>query len=130
MRFNQYLTELASGQMETNWNSDDLDSEPINQKLDDTLSQNFLSPESGIQVIRKVLHFYGLDVPALYGADPEGDEIVLEIGRFGQLDMNTNIYILYYLTDDGHYEFFAEVGDDARMDELMTEGEEDNEEIE
>ena len=29
-----------------------------------------------------------------------------------------------------YYEFFAEVGDDARMDELMTEGEEDNEEIE
>ena len=128
MRFNQYLTELASGQMETNWNSDNLDSEPINQKLDDTLSQNFLSPESGIQVIRKVLHFYGLDVPALYGADPEGDEIVLEIGRFAQLDMSTNIYILYYLTDDGHYEFFAEIGDEARMNELMSDSEEEEDE--
>lgn len=128
MRFNQYLTELASGQMETNWNSDNLDSEPINQKLDDTLSQNFLSPESGIQVIRKVLHFYGLDVPALYGADPEGDEIVLEIGRFAQLDMSTNIYILYYLTDDGHYEFFAEIGDEARMQELMSDSEDEEDE--
>ena len=128
MRFNQYLTELASGQMETNWNSDNLDSEPINQKLDATLSQNFLSPESGIQVIRKVLHFYGLDVPALYGADPEGDEIVLEIGRFAQLDMSTNIYILYYLTDDGHYEFFAEIGDEARMQELMSDSEDEEDE--
>ena len=128
MRFNQYLTELASGQMETNWQMDDLDPEPINQKLDAALSQNFLSPESAIQVIRKVLHFYGLDMPALYGANPEGDEIVLEIGRFGQLDMSTNIYILYYLTDDGHYEFFAEVGDEARMHELMSDSEDEEDE--
>ena len=128
MRFNQYLTELASGQMETNWQMDDLDTEPINQKLDAALSQNFLSPESAIQVIRKVLHFYGLDMPALYGADPEGDEIVLEIGRFAQLDMSTNIYILYYLTDDGHYEFFAEIGDEARMHELMSDSEDEEDE--
>ena len=128
MRFNQYLTELASGQMETNWQMDDLDPEPINQKLDAALSQNFLSPESAIQVIRKVLHFYGLDMPALYGANPEGDEIVLEIGRFGQLDMSTNIYILYYLTDDGHYEFFAEIGDEARMHELMSDSEDEEDE--
>ena len=114
--------------METNWHSDDLDTEPINQRLDAALSQNFLSPESAIQVIRKVLHFYGLDMPALYGANPEGDEIVLEIGRFGQLDMSTNIYILYYLTDDGHYEFFAEVGDEARMDELMSDSEDEEDE--
>jgi len=128
MRFNQYLTELASGQMETNWQMDDLDPEPINQKLDAALSQNFLSPESAIQVIRKVLHFYGLDMPALYGANPEGDEIVLEIGRFAQLDMSTNIYILYYLTDDGHYEFFAEIGDEARMHELMSDSEDEEDE--
>jgi hypothetical protein len=128
MRFNQYLTELASGQMETNWHSDDLDTEPINQRLDAALSQNFLSPESAIQVIRKVLHFYGLDVPALYGANPEGDEIVLEIGRFAQLDMSTNIYILYYLTDDGHYEFFAEIGNEARMHELMSDSEDEEDE--
>lgn len=128
MRFKQYLTELAPGQMETNWHSDDLNSEPINQRLDATLSQNFLSPESAIQVIRKVLHFYGLDMPALYGANPEGDEIVLEIGQFGQLNMSTNIYILYYLTDDGHYEFFAEIGDEARMHELMSDSEDEEDE--
>jgi len=128
MSFKQYLTELAPGQMENNWHADDLDTEPVNQKLDAALSQNFLSPESGVQVIRKVLHFHGLDMPALYGADPEGDEIVLEIGRFGQLDMSTNIYILYYLTDDGHYEFFAEIGDEARMNELMSDSEEEEDE--
>ena len=128
MRFKQYLTELVSGQMENNWHSEVLETESINQRLDTALSQNFLSPESAIQVIRKVLHFYGLDMPALYGANPEGDEIVLEIGKFGQLDMSTNIYILYYLTDDGHYEFFAEIGDEARMNELMSDSEDEEDE--
>jgi len=102
----------------------------INYRLTNELYGAFLSPEGGIQSIRKVLHRYGFDMPALYDADPEGDEIAFEIEQFGQDNLATNIYILYYLTDEGHYEFFAEVGDDARMDELMTEGEEDNEEIE
>ncbi len=69
-------------------------------------------------------------MPALYDANPEGDEIVFEIEQFGQANLSTNLYILYYLTDEGSYDFFAEVGDDARMDELMADGEEDNEEIE
>jgi len=102
----------------------------INYRLTNELYGAFLSPEGGIQAIRKVLHRYGFDMPALYDADPEGDEIAFEIEQFGQDNLATNIYILYYLTDEGQYEFFAEVGDDARMDELMTEGEEDNEEIE
>ena len=102
----------------------------INYRLTNELYQPFLSPEGGIQAIRKVLHRYGFDMPALYDADPEGDEIVFEVDQFGQENLSTNLYILYYLTDEGHYEFFAEVGDDARMDELMAEGEEDNEEIE
>ena len=102
----------------------------INYRLTNELYGPFLSPEGGVQSIRKVLHRYGFDMPALYDADPEGDEIAFEIEQFGQDNLATNIYILYYLTDEAHYEFFAEVGDDARMDELMTEGEEDNEEIE
>ena len=102
----------------------------INYRLTNELYQPFLSPEGGIQAIRKVLHRYGFDMPALYDADPEGDEIAFEIDQFGQENLSTNIYILYYLTDEGHYEFFAEVGDDARMDELMAEGDEDDEEVE
>ena len=102
----------------------------INYRLTNELYEPYLSPEGGIQAIRKVLHRYGFDMPALYDADPEGDEIVFEVDQFGQENLSTNLYILYYLTDEGHYEFFAEVGDNARMDELMAEGEEDNEEVE
>jgi hypothetical protein len=100
----------------------------INYRLTNELYGPFLSPEGGIQSIRKVLHRYGFDMPALYDADPEGDEIAFEIEQFGQDNLATNIYILYYLTDEGHYEFFAEVGDDARMDELLSDGEEEDEE--
>ena len=144
MRFKEYLQELDlsgidDGQAEkahepTGEGSSQITNPKIrmeiNFRLTNELYGPFLSPEGGIQSSRKVLHRYGFDMPALYDADPEGDEIAFEIEQFGQDNLATNIYILYYLTDEGHYEFFAEVGDDARMDELMAEGEEDNEEIE
>ena len=144
MRFREYLQELDLSAIEDSQAEDA--HEPsgeassqitnprirmeINYRLTNELYEPYLSPEGGIQAIRKVLHRYGFDMPALYDADPEGDEIVFEIDQFGQENLSTNLYILYYLTDEGHYEFFAEVGDNARMDELMAEGEEDNEEIE
>lgn len=144
MRFREYLQELDLSAVEDSQAEDA--HEPtgeassqitnprirmeINYRFTNELYQPFLSPEGGIQAIRKVLHRYGFDMPALYDADPEGDEIVFEVDQFGQENLSTNLYILYYLTDEGHYEFFAEVGDDARMDELMAEGEEDNEEVE
>jgi len=43
----------------------------INYRLTNELYGPFLSPEGGIQSIRKVLHRYGFDMPALYDADPE-----------------------------------------------------------
>ena len=144
MRFREYLQELdlsavedsqaeeahePSGEASSQITNPRIRME-INYRLTNELYQPFLSPEGGIQAIRKVLHRYGFDMPALYDADPEGDEIVFEVDQFGQENLSTNLYILYYLTDEGHYEFFAEVGDDARMDELMAEGEEDNEEVE
>ena len=144
MRFREYLQELdlsavedsqaeeahePSGEASSQITNPRIRME-INYRLTNELYEPYLSPEGGIQAIRKVLHRYGFDMPALYDADPEGDEIVFEVDQFGQENLSTNLYILYYLTDEGHYEFFAEVGDNARMDELMAEGEEDNEEIE
>jgi hypothetical protein len=38
-----------------------------------------------------------------------------------------NLYILYTLTDDNNYEFYAELGDDERMEELMSDEENDEE---
>jgi hypothetical protein len=140
MRFKQFMEELTSiesGQAieahePTGEGSSAIDNPKIrmeiNYRLTNELYSSFLSPEGGIQAIRKVLHRFGFDMPALYDANPEGDEVAFEIEQFGQENLTTNIYILYYLTDEGHYEFFAEVGDDARMDELLSDGEEEDEE--
>lgn len=141
MRFKQFVEELTSietGQAvdahePTEKASSAIDNPKIrmemNYRLANELYEPFLSPQGGIQAIRKVLHRFGFDMPALYDADPEGDEIVFDIEQYGQKDLATNLYILYYLTDEGSYEFFAEVGDEARMDELMSDGEEDEEEV-
>jgi hypothetical protein len=132
MRFKQYLQELdniETGQAEKAHEPTGEGSSAIlnpkvrmevNFRLVNELYQPFLSPEGGIQAIRKVLHRFGFDLPALYDADPEGDEIVFEIDQFGLENLITNIYILYYLTDEGHYEFYAEIGDDERMEELTS----------
>ena len=140
MRFKQFMEELTSiesGQAieahePTGEGSSAIDNPKIrmeiNYRLTNELYSSFLSPEGGIQAIRKVLHRFGFDMPALYDANPEGDEVAFEIEQFGQENLASNIYILYYLTDEGHYEFFAEVGDDARIDELLSDGEEEDEE--
>jgi hypothetical protein len=140
MRFKKYLEELTSieaGQAidahePTGEGSSAIDNPrirmEINYRLVNELYSNFLSPEGGVQAIRKVLHRFGFDMPALYDADPEGDEIVFELEQFGQENLTTNLYILYYLTDEGHYEFYAEIGNEARMDELLSDEEVSEEE--
>jgi hypothetical protein len=135
MRFKQFVEELELTSIETSQAEKaheptgeeriSIDNPKVrmemNFRLMNELYEPFLSPEGGIQKIRKVLHRFGFDMPALYDADPEGDELVIEINQYGQENFMTNIYILYYLTDEGHYEFYAEIGDDERMDELTSE---------
>jgi hypothetical protein len=167
MRFKQYLTELTNietGQAiqahEPTGEGSIAITNPkirmeINYRLVNELYEPFLSPEAGIQKIRKVLHRHGLDLPALYDANPEGDEIVIEVDQFGdplgdnvfsvtnwdaynttpddddedgKKDIQYSVYVLYYLTDEGHYEFYAEVGDENRMEELTSDEEIDEEE--
>lgn len=117
----------------------------INVQLNTELNEKSLSPQSGIQKIRKVLHSYSLDFPTMYDVDPEGDEIVFETNQFGKAygptptstEMNHDeddsvfVYVLYYLTDEGYYEFYAEVSSDYdRMEELLDDGLEDEDEEE
>lgn len=124
MRFKEYLKEcdcdMAQGEAMSNL-VDEKTMVQINFLLDSELDNSFLSPESGIQAIRKVLGRFDMELPALYGASSEGDELVFALE-------NTFIYILYYLTDDNRYDFYAELGDDATMQELMSDEETDEEE--
>jgi len=123
MRFKKYLDEMVAiendqGEMESE-ESEDLSQ--VNFRLADELDDTFISPESGILAIRKVLEKFDLELSALYGVNPEGEEIVTDIGE-------TSLYILYNPTDDGRYEFYAEIGDEERMEELLSDEEIDEEE--
>ena len=151
MNFKQYLAELNSiepsqafEKHETPTDNSISISNPkvraeINYRLDGELDDIFLSPESGIQKVRKVLHRFSLDMPALYDTDAEGDEIVIRLDQFGHIIDFTHLmpnkvedtfylYLIYYLTDDGRYEFHAEITDEEGLNEIMPDEEEDEEE--
>jgi hypothetical protein len=154
MKFKHYLEELASiesGQAITAHEPTEQNSSSvynprivaqINTRLLYELGDVFLSPEAGIQMIRKVLHRFGLDMPALYQANPEGDEFVLNMKQFGFShgpDVHTgsydekpnepvHLYVIYYLTDEGRYEFFAEVMYENELNDFISGEEEDEEE--
>ena len=110
--------ENDQGEMESE-ESEDLSQ--VNFRLADELDDTFISPESGILAIRRVLEKFDLELSTLYGVSLEGEEIVTDIGK-------TKLYILYNPTDDGRYEFYAEIGDEERMEELLSDEEIDEEE--
>lgn len=133
MRFKQYLTELNTEMGQTIKVNDSVDisdsqvRDKINERLNHELTDLILSPESGVQKIRKVLMSFGLDMPALYDAEPEGDELVLDVESFVG-DEQFYLYLIYYLADDGRYDFYAELTDDEGLNEIMSDEEEDEEE--
>lgn len=102
----------------------------INLSLVAELTRYFPSPEAGLQAIRKVLLRYGIETPALYDLDPEGDEIVLELNLIstGEEIEENKLYIIYYLTDEDDYEFYAELMDEETVDAIASDEEEDEEE--
>ena len=158
MRFKQYLNELANievGQAIDAHETTDKESSAmetpkvfmdINHRLIVELNDMILSPEQGIQKIRKVLHRFSLDMPALYEANPMGDEIIIAIKQFGQphgitihgeittgsdvvnSDPDGYLYFVYFLEDNGQYEFHAEILTEMGLQQLLSD--EEIEEIE
>lgn len=93
----------------------------VNDALFKNLDAPFLTPEAGFHEVRKILFMYGIDMPALFDLDSEGDELVLDANAYG--DMNIGLlYILYSLSDEGYYEFYAEVTDEAGIEKLLSDG--------
>jgi hypothetical protein len=94
----------------------------INSQLFRELNvDGFRVAQDGIQKVRKVLNSFGLDIPALYELDVEGDEITFDIHQFDNPDNMVYLYLLYYLSDAGNYEFYAQVGDEETINALVTE---------
>lgn len=124
MSFRSYLTELENELGSSLVMTADLNDESrssINSMFDDQTNEQFPSPESGISMIRRVLGNFGVDFPALYDLNPEGDEIIFNIDDY-------YLYIIYSLADNGSYDFFAELADNDDLVEILSdEGDEEEE---
>lgn len=92
----------------------DLINEDLNQELEVSASV----PEIGIQKIKEVLQQNGLTVAEMYEPNAEGDEVALAL-----VEENLFLYLIYSLTESNDYEFYAEVVDEDRLEELIGENE-------
>jgi len=117
MKFKQFLTELA---MPVDSVVQDVAiEEAVNAELDRELQNVILSPQIGFLKIRKVLRMFNFDIPTSYAIEQEGDEVVLDL--LGNTD--SLLYVLYYQTDDGNYDFYARVDDEEGIEEIISEDE-------
>jgi len=139
MKFREYLTEVdanvVNGQAidahEPTTEASISISNPkvraeVNARLIIELNSVILSPQEGVQKTRKILHTFGLDLPALYEPDLDGDEIVFTLTQFDSPDTESfYLYLIYYLTDDGYYDFYTELVDESGLEEIMSDEEEE-----
>ncbi len=118
MKFKEFLTELAMPEVSL-MARDVAIEEEINRQLEIGLKDVILSPQIGLYKIRKVLNRFGYDLPTSYVPDQDGDEVVLDIHGSDSL-----LYVLYYQTDDGNYDFYALIDDDEGIEEILSGDEE------
>ena len=118
MKFKEFLTELAMPEVSL-MARDVAVEEEINRQLEMGLKDVILSPQIGLSKIRKVLNRFGYDLSTSYVPDQDGDEVVLDIHGSDSL-----LYVLYYQTDDGNYDFYALIDDDEGIEEILSKDEE------
>lgn len=121
MNFKEFISESMEA-MPVQPGMDEEIKQKLNLLLLVELEKPVLTVEAGISKIRKILYLEGVAFESLLGLDPEGDEIAT------QLNDRDYLYILYFPTDDGYYDFYAEVTDEQGIIEAMseTEGEENS----
>lgn len=98
----------------------------INNALEDALADSVLTPQTGYQRIRKTLFRYRMDLPHVYELDDESDEKIYDIEDM-ETGQTANLYVIYSVDENGFFEFYAEVGDEERMESLMADEEESEE---
>ena len=77
MRFSEFIVELDLPIPAQEPGDTPILRSEINQQLVQELEDVITSPNLGFQKIRKVLYRYGLDLPALYDINDDGDELAL-----------------------------------------------------
>jgi len=122
MNFKSFITESMDESIPSIPGIDSEVVEKLNLLLFIELEKPILTIESGISKIRKILYLEGITFENFFDLDSEGEELAVE------LTDNDYLYILFYLTEEGYYDFYAEVTDENGIVEAMseTEGEETN----
>jgi hypothetical protein len=92
--------------------------EEINDEINTSLEENVLTPQSAMQRVRNVLGKHGVDLPIVFDMDEDGDEYAFKVE-------NHYLYFIYAKTDNGFYECYAEITDEAGLQSLMEEDGED-----
>jgi len=100
----------------------------INICLEDVLSDNILAPEIGLKRIRDVLFKHRIFLEPILGLDTEGDELVLGITDM-ESENSLSLYVIYAIEENGYYEFYAELANHDRIEELLSDGGEEEEEM-
>jgi hypothetical protein len=116
MNFKEFITESEESMPAMPGMDSDI-RQKLNLLLLVELDKPVLTIEAGISKIRKILYLEGIAFESLSGLDPEGDEIATQINDTDYL------YVLYFPTDDGYYDFYAEVTDEQGIIDAMSETE-------
>ncbi len=99
-----------------------------NQYLQKELTATFESPDEAFFKIRKILLRFFIELPPVYDLDEEGDELVFYLKEFQRTNnhnaIDAYLYVLYYLTDDDRYDFYAEITDKENIEKFIEDGEE------
>ena len=114
MRFKDFLSELAMP-VDPSLAIDVVNEELINEQLAKELSSTILSPQIGFYKIRKVLRSFGYYMSTSYEIETDGDEVILNI-----VGTNSLLYVLYYISDSGSYDFYALIDDEEGIEELIS----------
>jgi len=120
MKFSQFISEMEEPITMTIGSSDVFDSS--NQELQTKLSDIFSSPEEGFQTIRNIMASYDANLPMIDNLDSEGDEMAIDIET---PDGPFILYVIYSLTDNDNYEFYAEIIDDDDLEEILSDEDEE-----
>lgn len=120
MNFKEFITESLDESMLGMPGIDSETKQKLNLLLLIELEKPVLTIEAGMSKIRKILYLEGIAFESFSDLEEEGDEIAT------QLNDADYLYILYFPTDDGYYDFYAEVTDENGIIQAMseTEGEE------
>jgi hypothetical protein len=62
-------------------------------------------------------------MPVMYDFDQEGDEITFDLKQYDNENLIIYLYVIYYITDEGYYDFYAQVGDEDTINSLVSEDE-------